>query len=154
MKNFTLDKSMLSGLLVCLLLAACETTPTKPEPAVNEVKPAPVPQPVPAPVPAAPVIGPDALAVKEGVALYNNGDYAGTIKKLNAASEIWNGGSKAAQVEALKYMAFSYCLTKQQNLCRQQFERALKLDPGFELPPGERSHPMWKDVFLKAKKGK
>jgi hypothetical protein len=51
-------------------------------------------------------------------------------------------------------LAFSYCVTSKAQLCRQQFERALKIDPSFELLPSEIGHPIWGPVFLKAKKVK
>jgi hypothetical protein len=45
-------------------------------------------------------------------------------------------------------------VTSRQTLCRQQFDKALKLDPSFDLEPGEHGHPLWGPVFTKAKKGK
>jgi Flp pilus assembly protein TadD len=90
--------------------------------------------------------------LKEGIALYNNGDYNDAIKRLGMADV--TGGPKATQIEALKYTAFSYCVTSRQTLCRQQFEKALKLDPAFDLEPGEHGHPLWGPVFVKAKKSK
>jgi Flp pilus assembly protein TadD len=90
--------------------------------------------------------------LKEGIALYNNGDYNDAIKRLGAADVV--AGPKATQLEALKYTAFSYCVTSRQTLCRQQFEKALKLDASFDLAPGEHGHPLWGPVFLKAKKSK
>jgi hypothetical protein len=50
--------------------------------------------------------------------------------------------------------AFSYCLTSRTTLCRQQFEKARKLDPTFDPEPGELGHPMWGKTWLKAKKAK
>jgi hypothetical protein len=100
----------------------------------------------------APAAAADQLALKEGIDLYNNGDYNAAIKRLGAP-EIANG-PKATQLEAIKYTAFSYCVTSRQTLCRQQFEKALKLDPNFDLAPGEHGHPLWGPVFTRAKKGK
>ncbi len=94
----------------------------------------------------------DQLALEEGVALYNNGDFPGTIKRLGSATEIWPNGSKQVQLEALKYVAFSYCLTSRSTLCKQQFEKALKLDPNFDLATGEQGHPLWGPIFSRAKK--
>jgi Flp pilus assembly protein TadD len=93
------------------------------------------------------------LALNEGIALYDNGNYNGALKRLTGANEIWNAG-KPVQIEALKYMAFSYCVTGRQALCRQQFEKALKLNPAFDLAPGEKGHPLWGPVFVQAKKSK
>jgi hypothetical protein len=49
-------------------------------------------------------------------------------------------------------MAFSYCVSARQALCKQQFEKALKLDPAFSLAPGEHGHPLWGPVFERAAK--
>lgn len=106
---------------------------------------------------AAPVIAAssaDQVALKEGITLYENGAYHDAIKHLGSASEIWVSGPKSSQLMALKYMAFSYCLTNRQTLCLKQFEKALKLDPAFDLAPGENGHPLWGPVFARAKKAK
>ena len=95
---------------------------------------------------------PSPPGLKEGIALYNNGDYNGAIRRLGAADVAT--GSKATQLEALKYTAFSYCLTSRQTRGRQQFDKALKLDPSFDLEPGEHGHPLWGPVFVKAKKSR
>ena len=151
--------------LACLLSLACESPP-KPAPVQKapikpkEVKPTAITTALPTPAPAietprsVPVANADIQALKEGIAMYNNGDYNGALKKLGNASEIWAGHNKSLQVSALKYMAFSYCVTSKAQLCRQQFERALKIDPSFDLLPSEIGHPIWGPVFLKAKKAK
>ena len=90
--------------------------------------------------------------LKQGIALYDNGDYNGAIKRLGGADVA--AGPKAIQLEALKYSAFSYCLTSRQSLCRQQFEKALKLDASFDLDAGEHGHPLWGPVFVKMKKSR
>lgn len=92
-----------------------------------------------------------AVMLKEGIAFYTNGNFNDAIKKLTAP-EMANG-TKAEQLEALKYSAFSYCVTSRATLCRQQFDKAFKLDPAFDLEPGEHGHPLWGPVFMKAKKG-
>ena len=101
---------------------------------------------------AVPAPAPLQSGLNQGIAMYNNGDYNDAIKRLNAADV--TGGSKATQLEALKYTAFSYCVTSRQTLCRLQFEKALKLDASFDLSPGEHGHPLWAPVFTKAKKSK
>ncbi len=144
--------------LSCLLLAGCESLqksePKPPAPVKEaETKPTPAPVTVAAPI-VAPVISPDMQALKDGLQLYNNGDYAGAIKKLNTSAEIWGGQNKTIQLEAIKHIAFSYCVTSKTLLCQQQFERALKLDPNFDLAAGEKGHPLWDPVFLKSKNPK
>jgi len=140
---------------LCLALAACAgTKPVAPK--VASAHPAaPVVKPAPAPDTTAPAMLPAATPVTvlaDGVALYEKGDYNGAIKKLAAANIA--SAPKSTQLSALKYTAFSYCLTARQTLCRQQFEKALKLDANFDLEPGEKGHPMWGPAWAKAKKAK
>jgi hypothetical protein len=90
-----------------------------------------------------------ATGLQEGIRLYNEGDYNGAIKRLSARDV--NNGPLATRLTALKYMAFSYCVTSRPGPCRQAFERALRLDPSFDLAPGEHGHPLWGPVFTKAK---
>jgi tetratricopeptide (TPR) repeat protein len=103
---------------------------------------------------AAPVV-PEALmppaALNDGISLYDKGNYNGAIRRLANAGEIWSADI-LFQTEALKYMAFSYCVTSKKKQCRQQFEKALQLDPGFDLTPGEQGHPLWGPVFDQAKR--
>jgi hypothetical protein len=147
----------LASLLAAALLAGCAQMPasmggTKAAPAAHpRTEAAPHPahvEPAPPPAPADPA----QVALHDGIEAYNNGDYNGAIKKL-AAPDIVKS-SKANQLSAIKYTAFSYCLSNRARQCRQQFDRALKLDPAFELDTGEDSHPMWGPVFAKAKKAK
>jgi Flp pilus assembly protein TadD len=152
-----------------LLLAACESMPTLPGmaggsheakpavPAATSATPAKPGQAAGGPPAAANVAPPpapnaDQVALKEGIAAYNNGEYATAIKRLSSPDIA--SGSKATQLSALKHLAFSYCLTNRATLCRQQFEKALKLDPAFDLAPGEHGHPLWGPVFTRAKKTK
>jgi len=90
-------------------------------------------------------------ALEAGIHLYSRGDYTAAIKRLGTAHEIWKA-DKPLQLEALKYMAFSYCVSGRQALCKQQFQKALKLDPSFDLAPGEKGHPLWGPVFDGVKK--
>lgn len=144
--------------LSCVLLAGCESMrPSEPKQLapVKEVETKPTPAPVTiAPAPVVVVISPEMQALKDGLQLYNNGDYNGAIKKLNTSAEIWGGQNKAIQLEAIKHIAFSYCVTSKTLLCQRQFERALKLDPSFDLAAGEKGHPLWGPVFLKSKNPK
>jgi hypothetical protein len=143
-----------------LLLTGCDTVGPlvnpKPEPVIH--KPAPTPPARPAPgTPGNPIAPPaqpslEQAALKEGIELYNKGAYNDAIKRLSVP-EMANA-SKADRVQALKYTAFSYCLTSRQTLCRQQFEKAFKIDPNFNLQAGEHGHPLWTPMFEKAKKTK
>jgi hypothetical protein len=95
---------------------------------------------------------PSQAALNEGIELYDKGEFNAAIKRLNGP-EI-SSADKATQTKALKYMAFSYCVTSRQTLCRRQFEKALKIDPAFDLEPGEKGHPLWSATFDRAKKRK
>jgi hypothetical protein len=92
---------------------------------------------------------PDGAGLRDGIRLYNEGDFNGAIRRLSARDV--TGGPPAMRVLALKYTAFSYCVTSRPAQCRQAFDRALKLDPDFDLAPGEQGHPLWGPVFTKAK---
>lgn len=117
--------------MLLAMLAACSSLPAALNPATPAAQPA---------------------ALVEGIALYDRGDYNGAIKRLGQ-NDIASA-STSTRLTAMKYTAFSYCLTNRQQLCRQQFDKALKLDPAFDLAPGEYGHPLWGPVFLKARKGK
>jgi hypothetical protein len=91
----------------------------------------------------------DSTALRDGIRLYNDGDFDGAIKRLSARDI--NNSPPATRVAALKYIAFSYCVTSRPAQCRQSFDKALRLDPSFDLAPGEQGHPLWGPVFVKAK---
>lgn len=103
----------------------------------------------PAPRPERPASDRDDIALREGIALYHDGDFKGAIKRL--ASRDIGRGSVRNRVSALKYTAFSYCVTGQPLACRQAFERALRLDTAFDLTPGEQGHPLWGPQFARAR---
>lgn len=86
-----------------------------------------------------------------GIGMYESGDYNGAIRQLQSATRNWKG-DKPDRVKAIKYIAFSYCLTKRKTLCRRNFVRALKLDREFDLDAGEKGHPLWGPEFEKAKR--
>jgi len=144
--------------LLLLALAGCQTPAPveQPKPAPVEApppKPAPAPLPPPPPPVKVPTAGERALA--QGVALYDAGDFNGAIKELLGAKEIWDDtttpGANATKLAALKYLAFSYCVTNRRTQCRQQFADAIKLDSGFALEPAEKTHPIWGPEFDRAK---
>jgi hypothetical protein len=141
-------------LLAAVLLAGCAQTPigvsgkepSPPTPRANVAVHASRTEPAGPAIPADPA----QVALRDGIAAYDNGDYQGAVKKLSAR-EIAKS-SKANQLIAIKYTAFSYCVSGRPALCRQQFDKALKLDPAFELEVGETGHPLWGPVFARAKK--
>jgi len=90
-----------------------------------------------------------AASMLDGIRLYDNGDFMEAIAKLSEPEVRSSPGP--IRVEALKYIAFSYCVTKDLLDCRHAFDTALGIDPGFELGRGEGGHPMWGPVFEQAK---
>ena len=96
------------------------------------------------------ILSAEQIGLKEGIELYNKGSFNDAIKRLNAPDVA--SGSRPTQVSAFKYIAFSYCVTSRQTLCRQAVEKAFKLDPGFDLAPGEHGHPLWGPAFARARK--
>lgn len=89
------------------------------------------------------------VALREGIALYNDGDYNGAIRRLNGAD--MGDATARERLAAAKYTAFSYCVSGRQALCRETFDRAFRLDPGFDLASGEHGHPLWGPAFAQAK---
>lgn len=84
----------------------------------------------------------------EGIDLFDGGDYAGAIEKLRALRS--QAPQRALRVAALKYSAFSYCLTENYARCREAFDQALAIDADFHLLDTELDHPMWGPVFDQA----
>jgi hypothetical protein len=95
--------------------------------------------------------GRDQAALRDGIRLYNEGDFNGAIKRLNS-TDIRSNSPLRVRVEAQKYLAFSYCVTSRPKQCEQAFEKALKLDPEFTLESGEQGHPLWGPAFERARR--
>ena len=91
------------------------------------------------------------LALESGVASYDAGDYNAAIKTLGGSSDIAVAPTPI-KLKAMKYTAFSYCVTNRRTQCRQQFVEALKLDPAFTLEPAELTHPIWGAEYNAAKR--
>jgi tetratricopeptide (TPR) repeat protein len=129
------------------LLVACAGVPVD---SGEKKSPAPpIPRPVAAPAKKASDIAAE-LRLKEGVDQYDLGEFDNAIRLLTDSREI-SDGAPATRIQAYKYLAFSYCVQNRITLCRLNFDRALALDPQFELLPAERGHPQWGPVFEKAK---
>ena len=54
---------------------------------------------------------------------------------------------KRDQVIAHKYLAFIHCVSGREQQCRDEFKKALTIDPAFELTPAEAGHPVWGPIF-------
>lgn len=89
-------------------------------------------------------------ALQAAQASFASGDYTRTIKLLRNNDAV-DAADRRTQVQAHKLMAFSYCVTGRVSLCRGEFEKALSLDPKFELTNAEKGHPIWGPAFEAAR---
>ncbi|MDO5624791.1 MAG: TssQ family T6SS-associated lipoprotein [Pseudomonadota bacterium] len=117
-------------------------------------RPAPAPAPAPAPPPAPaeePEPEPETNAVihADGLRLYRAGQYDAAIARFQAVQS-----PASLRVQALKYTAFSYCVTNRLSDCERAFAQALALSPRFRLTQAEQGHPVWGPVFTTAVKAR
>jgi len=66
---------------------------------------------------------------------YNGGEYEKAITELEQALQFLKQLNQLDQVEAYKYLAFSYVAFGDKEKAKDQFRLALKLDPKMELDP-------------------
>src|SRR5205085_243363 len=118
------------ALPVFLLLTACSTQPLRDfiEPSVG------------------------AAALKAGIRQYDEGAYAEAARYLQGAIDL--GLSDAERERAHKYLAFIHCASQRERACRDEFRKALAVDPALELEPAEAGHPVWGPVFRSVKAGR
>lgn len=152
--NVSLPKSIVNigapvlAIGAALWLSACTSTATAPV-ATSTPTTAPVARP------AAVVLNAmeqrAQLAIVEANKQFTDGDFNAVILTLTTSRAI-DFSSTAAQVQAHKLLAFSYCITNRTALCHAEVQRVMLLDPAFQLPEAERSHPMWGPAFDAARK--
>lgn len=97
--------------------------------------------------------GPGDAEYNAGIRQYENGSYGDAYRNLQAAlgkGLRWD----ADKVQAYKYLAFMDCAAGRERACRENFARALALDPAMELTPAEAGHPVWGPVFRNVKAGR
>jgi len=94
----------------------------------------------------------DSLEIMLGKAKshYYNGEYQLAIRELENALQYLKQLKQTDQVEAYKYLAFSYVAFGDRNKAKEQFKKALLLDPELELDPATVSPKIIK-VFEEAK---
>jgi len=99
--------------------------------------------------------GPGLFESKSGYALstglneYAEGEYAAAAKDLQSALDL--GLSSSDQIKAHKHLAFIHCVTGKKRQCRDEFLKALAINPSLNLEPAEAGHPIWGPVFKSAK---
>lgn len=86
-----------------------------------------------------------------GVKQYEQGEYAEAEKSLQSA--LYQGLPVDDQVVAHKYLAFIHCAAERKQACRNEFRKALAVDPAMTLAPAEAGHPTWGPVFKSLRVG-
>jgi Tfp pilus assembly protein PilF len=84
-----------------------------------------------------------------GLREYENGDYAEAGRDLQTAVDL--GLTDGERASAHKHLAFIHCASGRERLCREEFRRALALDPALELTAAEAGHPVWGPIFAQLK---
>ena len=88
-------------------------------------------------------------ALATGIQDYENGKYDDAATALQSALD--QGLDDRDQVRAHKYLAFIDCTSVRERQCREEFRKALDIDPSFELKPAEAGHPIWGPIFRSVK---
>jgi len=91
-------------------------------------------------------------AFATGLKQYDNGDYAESAKNLQGALD--QGLAERDKVAAYKHLAFIHCVSGRERQCRDEFRKALALDPSMDLAPAEAGHPIWGPIFRAVKAGR
>ena len=94
--------------------------------------------------------GPAEQKLAGGIKDYEDGDYKTSMEDLQKALEM-GLSNKNDQVRAHKYLAFIHCISAREKQCRDEFKKALEIDPAFDLKPAEAGHPVWGPVFRSVK---
>jgi Tfp pilus assembly protein PilF len=84
------------------------------------------------------------------VKAYEDGEYAYAARLLQASLDSGLRGA-ANQTRAHKYLAFLHCAANRTQQCRDEFRKALDVDPSFDLRDDEAGHPVWGPVFRSLK---
>src|SRR5262245_60829953 len=91
-------------------------------------------------------------ALSAGLKQYDDGEYPSAAKSLQSALE--QGLSSKDQVVAHKHLAFIHCSQNRTAPCREEFRKALAIDPSMQLAAAEAGHPIWGPIFQNVKAGR
>ena len=91
-------------------------------------------------------------ALNAGLKQYDDGEYQTAAKSLQSAID--QGLSDKEKVNAHKHLAFIHCSNGRTAPCRDEFRKALAIDPKMELTPAEAGHPGWGPIFRSLKAGR
>ena len=84
-----------------------------------------------------------------GLREYEEGGYAEAARNLQGAIDL--GLHDRERARAHKHLAFIHCASNRERACREEFRKALAIDPGLELTPAEAGHPVWGPLFITLK---
>src|SRR3982751_4485033 len=76
-----------------------------------------------------------ASVLSAGLREYDNGDYAEAGRDLQTAIDL--GLTDRERAAAHKHLAFIHCASARAGLCREEFRRALAINPQLELTAAE-----------------
>ena len=91
-------------------------------------------------------------ALNTGLKQYDDGEYQPAAKSLQSALD--QGLADKDKVNAHKHLAFIHCSNGRNGPCREEFRKALAIDPKLELTPAEAGHPGWGPIFRSLKAGR
>ncbi|HYD58097.1 MAG TPA: TssQ family T6SS-associated lipoprotein [Burkholderiales bacterium] len=89
-------------------------------------------------------------ALKTGLRQYEDGDYVDSMKSLHSALD--QGLAEGERIDAHKHLAFIHCASSRERQCRDEFRKALAIDPSMELSAAESGHPVWGPIFRSLKR--
>ncbi|MDH4191560.1 MAG: TssQ family T6SS-associated lipoprotein [Betaproteobacteria bacterium] len=81
-----------------------------------------------------------------GLRQYERGEYRDAETSLAASLDhgLLSAGEQSA---ARKYLAFIFCVSEREARCRDEFRKALEIDPAFNLGTAEIGHPVWGPIY-------
>ena len=88
-------------------------------------------------------------ALSVGLKQYDDGNYGDAARNLRLAIDY--GLSDPERAKAHKHLAFIHCSANRERECREEFRKALAVQPAMELEPAETGHPIWGPVFRSLK---
>jgi Tfp pilus assembly protein PilF len=91
--------------------------------------------------------GSDTLAA--GLREYEEGGYVEAARNLQGAIDL--GLHDRERARAHKLLAFIHCASNRERACREEFRKALAIDPELQLTAAEAGHPVWGPLFITLK---
>ena len=86
------------------------------------------------------------LNFASGLRQYEAGSYDDALKSFTASLD--HGVlPRTEQATARKHLAFIHCVSSRDQQCREEFRKAMEIDPKFELTTAEAGHPVWGPIY-------